>query len=131
MTKSMRNPFPIPASENQGLGKIRVLRELRQRRIAPQLAERAVTEAYRGTDEVRLIEDFLRRKFRTTPLTEYLAEPRHLASAYRKLRLAGFSSAASLRVLKRFASEPELLDSLEEMDGDKGETFRRDGEPLD
>jgi regulatory protein len=100
--------------ESQGLGKARALSDLRRRRVAPTVAEKAVAEIYREADEVALIEAFLRRKFRATPLDAFLAEPKHLASAYRRLRTAGFSSANSLRVLKRFAREPELLDGLEE-----------------
>jgi hypothetical protein len=63
---------------------------------------------------VALIEAFLRRKYRSVTLDVFLAEPKNLASAYRRLRLAGFASGNSLRVLKRFAREPELLDGLED-----------------
>ncbi len=105
--------FSAARLENDGLGRARVLTDLRRRRVAPSVAENAVTEAYRGTDEVELIEAYLRRKFRKIALQEYLADPRHLAAAYRRLRTAGFSSGNSIRVLKRFAAEPELLDGLE------------------
>jgi hypothetical protein len=43
-----------------------------------------------------------------------LAEEKHLASAYRKLRLGGFSSGNSIRVLKRYAAEADRLEGLEE-----------------
>jgi regulatory protein len=99
--------------ENEGFGKARVLRDLRRRRVAPVLAERAVSEVYRGTDEVALIEEFLRRKYRGVALDVHLGEPKRLAAAYRRLRGAGFSSGNAIRVLKRFASEPDILDSLE------------------
>ena len=99
--------------ENQGFGRARVLRDLRARRVAPALAEQAVAEAYRGSDELRLIEDYLRRKYRSRPLETWLLEPKNLASAYRRLRTAGFTAGNSIRVLKRFASEPEVLDALE------------------
>jgi regulatory protein len=102
--------------ESQGLGKARALSDLRKKRIAPAVAEKAVAEAYREADEVALIEAFLRRKYRNVPLDALLSEPRKLASAYRRLRVAGFGSANSLRVLKRFAREPELLDGLEDDD---------------
>lgn len=105
--------FAASRLQNQGFGRFRVLRDLRLRGVAPNLAEQAVQEAYRDTDEMRLIEGFLRRKYRKTPLAEFLAGPRNLAAAYRRLRLAGFSSGSVLRVLKRYAREPELLESLE------------------
>ncbi len=100
--------------ESQGLGKARVLQDLRKRRVAPALAGKTVEDAYRGTDEVQLIQAYLRRKYRNVALDAFLAEPKNLASAYRRLRTAGFSSANSIRVLKRFASEPEMLDALED-----------------
>jgi regulatory protein len=100
--------------ENQGLGRARVLSDLRKRRVAPGIAGQAVSQVYKNTDEVALIEAFLRRKFRSTPLERYLAEPTHLAAAGRRLRAAGFSGGNSLVVLKRFAKEPEQLDGLEE-----------------
>jgi regulatory protein len=99
--------------ENEGLGKIRVLADLRRRRVAPKLAERAVEQAYRDTDETRLIEDFLRRKYRKTPLEAVLAEPKGLAGAYRRLRAAGFRASAALAALRRLARDPEALDALE------------------
>lgn len=101
---------------SQGFGRGRALRDLRAKRVAPAVAELAVQEAYRDTDEVKLIESFLERKYRKVSLKDYLAEPRHLNSAYRKLRLAGFSSANAVRVLKRYAEEAEALDSLDEED---------------
>jgi lactate dehydrogenase-like 2-hydroxyacid dehydrogenase len=78
------------------------------------VAEKAVAQVYAEVDETALIEAFLRRKYRGKALDTFLAEPKNLASAYRRLRVAGFGSASSLRVLKRFAREPELLDGLEE-----------------
>jgi len=99
--------------ENRGVGEARALNELRKRRLAPAVAQKAVTSAYAGADEVALIEAWLRRKYRNTALDEFLSEPKNLASAYRRLRGAGFTSGNSLRVLKRFAREPEILDALE------------------
>jgi regulatory protein len=106
--------------ENEGLGRLRVLRDLRRKRVAPAVAEQAVREAYRETDEIRLIEGFLERKYRKIPLKAYLAEPRHLASAYRRLRLAGFSSGTVIQVLKRYAEEAETLESLEPPEEEAG-----------
>ncbi|HXF28014.1 MAG TPA: regulatory protein RecX [Bryobacteraceae bacterium] len=105
--------FAAARVENQGLGQSRVLRDLRARRVAPNIAEKAVANAFEGKDETVLIEAFLRRKYRSVVLHEFLAEEKNLASAFRRLRYAGFSSGNSIRVLKRFASKPEVLDALE------------------
>lgn len=108
--------FSAARLENQGFGKGRVLRDLRRRRVAPRLAEEAVQAVYRDTDEVRLIEEYLRRKYRSTPLETHLAEPRHLAAVYRRLRGAGFSAGNVMRVLEQYAGEAGWLESGEETD---------------
>lgn len=106
--------FAASRLENQGFGRARVLRDLRARRVAPQVAEQAVKSAYHNTDETALIEAFLARKYRQMELASYLAEPKHLASVYRKLRLAGFGSPAVIRVLQRYADAAGDLESVEE-----------------
>jgi regulatory protein len=100
--------------ENQGLGRQRVLRDLRQRRVAAAVAERAVEKAYADSDEPALIEAFLARKYRGKDLPALFAEPAQLASAYRKLRYAGFSGSASMRVLRRYSAQAEDLEGEEE-----------------
>lgn len=102
--------------ENEGHGRARVLRDLRQRRVAPKVAEDAVKRAFAGSDETALVEQFLARKFRGRNLGEYLAEEKNLASAFRRLRYAGFSAGTSIRVLKRYAKNDEALDTLESDD---------------
>jgi regulatory protein len=110
--------FAAARLENAGQGRTRVLRDLRQRRVAPAVAEAAVDRTYKDQDEVTLIEAFLARKFRGRNLGAMLAEEKHLASAWRRLRYAGFSSGNSLRVLKRYAADEASLDALEgEPDG--------------
>lgn len=99
--------------ENEGLGRTRVLRDLRRRRVAPALAEKAVAKTFAGTDETELIEAYLERKFRGKDLPSWLAEEKNLAAAYRRLRYAGFSSGNSIRVLKRYAQRAEELEGLE------------------
>ena len=100
--------------ENQGLGKSRVLRDLRQRKVSTGLAEGAVDNIYRNVDEVDLIDSFIRRKFRPkTPLPEALEDPKQLASAYRRLIRAGFSSSNVIQALKRIAKGGELLEGFE------------------
>jgi regulatory protein len=106
--------FATARLENQGFGKMRVLRELRQRRVAPKLAEQVTEQAFQDTNETDLIEAFLKRKYRGKQLGPFLAEEKNLAAAFRRLRYAGFSSGASIRVLKRYASRAEELESMDE-----------------
>jgi regulatory protein len=104
--------FATSRVENQGFGKARILRDLRQRRVAPALAEKTIETVFTGRDEIALIEDFVRRKYRSASRENLFQEDKDLASAFRRLRMAGFASGNIIRVLKRFAREPELLDGL-------------------
>jgi regulatory protein len=101
---------------NQGFGKARSMRDLQARRVAPALAEQTVTKLYAEHDEITLIEAFLRRKYRTADRETLFQEQKDMASAFRRLRMAGFSSQNVVKVLKRFASKPELLDGLEDVE---------------
>ena len=95
--------------ENQRFGKNRVLRDLREKRVAPKLAEGTVSKVYQNVDEERLIEDYLRRRIHAP----VLQDQKELAAAYRRLLRAGFAPGTVIRVLKRVAKNPELLDAFE------------------
>jgi regulatory protein len=112
--RQVADTYAASRRDNQALGSMRVLRDLRNRRVPSKVAEEAVKEAFSGQDEVALIENFLARKFRSTNLREYLQEEKHLASAYRKLRTAGYSPGNSIQVLKRYASRAEELEGFED-----------------
>ncbi len=93
---------------------MRVLRELRQKRVAPKLAEQVTEQTFQDTNETDLIEAFLKRKYRGKQLGPFLAEEKNLAAAFRRLRYAGFSAGTAIRVLKRYASRAEELEGMEE-----------------
>jgi regulatory protein len=99
--------------DDGGFGKTRVLRDLMARRVAPAVAKQAAEAAFQGADEIAMIEAFLKRKYRGKDLGALLKEEKHLASAYRKLRMSGFSTGNSIRVLKRYAAQAELLEDLD------------------
>ena len=98
---------------NEKVGRTRVIRELRARRVAPAVAERTVEKVYQGVEEEALIEEWIRRKYRTAPREGLFQDQKDLAAAYRRLARAGFSTGEILKVLKRFAKDPELLDGFE------------------
>ena len=90
------------------------IRSRSTRDLSAGLAEGAVDNIYRNVDEVELIDSFIRRKFRPkTPLPEALEDPKQLASAYRRLIRAGFSSSNVIQALKRIAKGGELLEGFE------------------
>ncbi len=105
--------YAVSRLENQRLGKARVIADLRQRRVAPALAERSVAKVYEEVNEQALIEEYIRRKYRMVPREGLFQDDKDLASAYHRLLRAGFRTGTILQVLKRFARNPELLDSFE------------------
>ncbi|HTS26400.1 MAG TPA: RecX family transcriptional regulator [Bryobacteraceae bacterium] len=105
--------FAAARLANDKLGRTRVIQDLRQRRVAPALAERTVRKLYEDVNEEALIEAWIRRKYRLASREDLFQEDKELAAAYRRLLHAGFRSGDIVRTLKRFARNPELLDSLE------------------
>jgi regulatory protein len=108
--------FAAARLANDKLGRGRVVRDLRQRRVAPSLAEQTVQQVYQNVNEEALIEDWVRRKYRLTPPENLFQEDKDMAAACRRLLRAGFRSGDILRVLKRFARHPELLETFEAPD---------------
>ncbi len=98
---------------NQGLGKRRVIRDLRERGIAPKVVESAIQRVYAESDETGLIEEYLRRRFRWDGKSPLFEDAKSLASAYGKMLRAGFDAGATIAVLKRLTRAPDLADHLE------------------
>ncbi|PWU07124.1 MAG: hypothetical protein C5B51_10850 [Terriglobia bacterium] len=105
--------FAAARLANERLGRTRVVRDLRQRRVAPSLAEHTVRQVYQDVNEEALIEEWVRRKYRLAPREGLFREDKDMAAAYRRLLRAGFRAGEVVRVLKRFSNNPELLDSFE------------------
>ena len=115
--RKFADSFATARQTNQGFGQNRVLRDLMVRKVPSTVAKEAVREAYAETNELDLIAQFLERKFRGKDLRVFLAEEKNLASAYRRLRTAGYSSSNSIQVLKRYASRAEEIEEVEGSDG--------------
>lgn len=102
-------------------GRTRVILELRQRRVPADLAQQIVDRIFQGVDDEARIEDWLRRKYRTAEREGLFQSQKEMSSVYKRLIRAGFGTGPSLRVLKRFAANPELLDGVDEVDLDRGD----------
>ena len=89
---------------------MRVLRDLRARRISGKLAEQAVERAIGERSETELIEAYIERRMPSIAGGENIEDERKLASAYRRLRRAGFTSGPILAALKGIAARPDLLE---------------------
>jgi regulatory protein len=105
--------FAAARLSNDRLGRGRVISDLRQRRVAPALAEKTVRDVYEDVDEPALIDEWIRRKYRLSPREGLFQDDKDMAAAYRRLLRAGFRTGDIVRALKRFARNPELLDSFE------------------
>ena len=105
--------FAAARLSGEKFGRTRVLQDLRQRRVSPGLAETTVQKVYQDVNEEALIEEWIRRKYRLARREGLFQEEKDLASAYRRLVRAGFRSGEIIKVLKRFAKNPELLDGFE------------------
>jgi regulatory protein len=113
--------FAALRKEDQRLGRARVLSDLRKRRVLAPLAEQAVGQAYAGADEAQLAEEHLRRRYAPRGGVPRLSGPKETASAYRRLRRAGFSHQVSIAALRRFSDADEMLERLEESPEEPGE----------
>ncbi len=108
--------FASSRLESRGFGRFRVLRDLRSKRVSGNIANAAIEKTFAGLDEADLIQRFLERKYRGKKLEEFLKDEKNVASAYRRLRNAGFSSANSLALLKRYAKQVDDWSGLEQED---------------
>jgi regulatory protein len=111
--------FASNRAENDGFGRMRVLSDLRSRRVAPATAEKVVADIFEGKEEADLIDAFIDRRMPSLKARDLIEDRRDLAKAYRRLRRAGFSSGGVMSALKRRAARPEeieepLEESLEE-----------------
>lgn len=108
--KRFAEMYTVMRVENDGFGKNRVLSDLRGRRVAPKLAEKAVSLAFQGKNEDEMVAAYIERRMSAIAGGGHIGDERKLAAAYRKLRRAGFAPGPILTVLRRFAAHPELLD---------------------
>lgn len=102
--------FAASRVANEGFGRMRVLNDLRARRVTAALAEEAVEQALEGKSEAELIHSYIERRMPSIAAGGRIEEERKLANAYRRLRRAGFASGPILTALKGLAARPELLE---------------------
>jgi len=107
--------FASARLQNEGFGRFRVLRDLRSKQVPPEVAEQAVNKTFDNIDEKELSAQFLERKYRGKDLRVFFQEEKNVANAYRRLRLAGFSSSASISVIRRYKADcPDLAEDEED-----------------
>ena len=97
--------------DNQKLGRMRVVSDLKARGVHGDLIREAVAEAYYDTDEEQQARAFLARKRIRRP-----ASDRDSARIFRMLLRAGFGKRSIIRVLNAWDVAPDTLSALETED---------------
>ena len=94
--------------ENERFGRMRVISDLKAKGVHSEVIDKAVADAYAGSDEEQLARAYLRRKNLKKP-----ADRKQAARVFRSLTRAGFSSRTIIRILKNWDVDDEVLTALE------------------
>lgn len=95
--------------DNQKLGRLRIVSDLKAKGVHGEVIERAVEAIYDEVNEEKLAREYLRRKRLTKPKNQKQA-----ARIFRQLSRAGFRSNTIFAILKKWDVEDETLAMLEE-----------------
>lgn len=94
--------------DNQKLGRLRVVTELKSRGIHGSLIDKAVDAAYSGLSEEKLAREYLRKKRLSKPKNQ-----KETARIFRQLARAGFGAKTIFAILKKWDVDDETLTILE------------------
>ena len=95
--------------ENDKLGRMRVVQDLKIKGVHADIIDSAVHAAYDDVNEEGLAREFLRRRRITKPEGQKQA-----ARIFRALVRAGFSSRVIFRILKKWEVDEETISAFEE-----------------
>ena len=95
--------------DNERFGRLRVITDLKQKGVHGEVIEAAVGAAYDEVNEEKLAREYLQRKRIKKPATQ-----RDAARIFRALARAGFPARISLKILKHWDVDDEVLSALEE-----------------
>jgi regulatory protein len=98
--------------DNQKLGRMRVITELKTRGVHGSVIEKAVEAAYDGVSDEKQAREFLRKKRLQKP-----KDQKQTARIFRQLARAGFGMKTIFTILKKWDVDDETLSALE---GERG-----------
>ena len=101
--------FSTMRRDNQKLGRMRVITELKTRGVHAAVIEKAVEAAYEGVSEEKQAREYLRKKRLEKP-----KDQKQAARIFRQLIRAGFGSKTIFTILKKWDVDEETLGALEE-----------------
>src|SRR5579862_6142289 len=94
--------------DNQKLGRMRVVTELKARGVHASVIEKSVGDAYQEVNEEKQAREYLRKKRMEKP-----KDQKQAARIFRQLARAGFGTKTIFSILKRWDVEDETLSALE------------------
>lgn len=94
--------------DNQKVGRMRVVTELKTRGVHGSIINKAVEEAYEGLNEEKQAREYLRKKRLERP-----KDQKQTARIFRQLVRAGFQSKTVFAILKKWDVDDEMLTALE------------------
>ena len=94
--------------DNQKVGRMRVITELKTRGVHGSVIENAVNTAYEGVSDEKQAREFLRKKRMVKP-----KDQKQTARIFRQLMRAGFGTRTIFAILKKWDVDEETLSALE------------------
>jgi regulatory protein len=95
--------------DNQKLGRMRVVTELKTRGVHGSVIEKAVGAAYEGVSEEKQARDYLHKKRLQKP-----KDQKQAARIFRQLARAGFGTKTIFTILRKWDVDDETLTALED-----------------
>ena len=94
--------------DNQKVGRMRVITELKTRGVHRSVIDKAVETAYEGVSDEKQAREFLRKKRMVKP-----KDQKQPARIFRQLMRAGFGTKTIFTILKKWDVDEETLTALE------------------
>jgi regulatory protein len=94
--------------DNQKLGRMRVITELKTRGVHGDIIEKAIDAAYEGVSDEKQAREFLRKKRLQKP-----KDQKETARVFRQMARAGFGMKTIFTILKKWEVDEETLGALE------------------
>ncbi|MGH9569157.1 MAG: regulatory protein RecX, partial [Candidatus Angelobacter sp.] len=95
--------------DNEKFGRRRVITDLKVKGVHSDVIEKAIEDAYSSVNEEELARAYLKRKRLKKPATN-----KDAARMFRAMMRAGFSAGVSIRILKNWEIDDEVLTALQE-----------------
>ena len=100
--------FSSMRRDNQKVGRMRVITELKTRGVHASVIEKAIDAAYEGVSEEKQAREYLRKKRLVKP-----KDQKQTARIFRQLARAGFGTRTIFSILKKWDVDDETLTALE------------------